>query len=562
MPADYVTLNALAHELDVALSGGKIRRISQPEKDEITISVFNGHTNRLLVISANPNSPRIHLTTVKKENPYAAPPLLMILRKYVGSAIIRKVDTIAKDRIVRLTLSARNEMFDNETFYLVCELMGRYSNIILLNEQNRILDALHKLVPDEEQKRNVLPNAIYLPPEQNKVFIGDEDLLREALEKTDLPFRDFLVKHTAGVSGQSADQILFEAEKSGALDAKTVAKTASLFANVAQTALFCPCLTKEGKADFYPYDFAFRKTEKRSTLNECADEVFSASDTAARVAAKAKILERTLNAAIKKTKNSLSILNHKISESGEAEDLRVKAELITSNLYRIAPRASSIEVFDYYEGKDRTIDLDPSLSPSAYAQKLYKKYAKLKRGKEINLALLSQNENNLEYYEALLAQLQYATSVEDVSITEEEMRESGILPSPKSKGKEKRYVAKYFAFEKDGFRILCGRGGIQNEEVTFKEAKENDLWLHAAKSHGAHVVILSEKKSIPDSVLLFAAEIAAYYSERREDENVGVDYTKRKNVRRHPAKKIGLVYYSDYNSIQVKPNSHEDDRLK
>ena len=155
MPSDYVTLNALAAELNDTLSGGKIRRICQPEKDEITISVYNGRTNLLLVISANPNSPRIHLTTVKKENPYAAPPLLMILRKYVGAAVIKSVSAIANDRIIEIALRARNEMFDDENFYLVCELMGRYSNIILLNQERRILDSLYKLIPDEKQKRQI-----------------------------------------------------------------------------------------------------------------------------------------------------------------------------------------------------------------------------------------------------------------------------------------------------------------------------------------------------------------------------------------------------------------------
>ena len=155
MPSDYITLHALAKELHARLAGGKIRRICQPEKDEITLSVFTGRTNLLLVVSADPNSPRIHLTTVKKENPYAAPPLLMILRKYVGSAVIKGVSAIAKDRIIEIAMNARNEMFDDEDFYLVCELMGRYSNIILLDAQRRILDSLYKLVPDEKQRREI-----------------------------------------------------------------------------------------------------------------------------------------------------------------------------------------------------------------------------------------------------------------------------------------------------------------------------------------------------------------------------------------------------------------------
>ena len=558
MPSDFITLNALARELNDTLAGGKIRRICQPEKDEITLSVFNGKTNLLLVVSANPNSPRVHLTTTKKENPYAAPPLLMILRKYVGAAVIKNVSTLANDRILRFTLQSRNEMFDDETFYLVCELMGRYSNLILLNEDGRILDSLHKLVPDEQQKRQILPNALYLPPEQNKVFIGDKEGLKNALEKTDRNFRDFLVKETAGVSGASADQILFEAGKRGGLTPETISDVAFEFTDIYSSKYFCPTLKTGEKADFFPYRYAFAAVEPRERLNDCADEVFSACDREQRVKAKAKELERVLNAAVKKARNSISILLKKLSEEEKAEEIRIKAELITSNLYKIAPRETKVEVYDYYKNENVTVDLDPALSPSAYAQKLYKKYAKLKRGKEINAQMLEQNEANLEYFATLLSSLGLATNLEDVSITEEEMIEAGLIRKKPTKGKEKKILPKYYAFLCEGFKILCGRGGAQNEEVTFKEAKENDLWLHAAKSHGAHVVILTEKKAVPDEVLLRAAEIAAYYSERRSDENVAIDYTIRKNVRRHPAKKIGLVIYNDYKTVVVKPDPHSE----
>ncbi len=558
MPSDYITLNALAHELNDKLSGGKIRRICQPEKDEITLSVFNGKTNLLLVISANPNSPRVHLTTTKKENPYAAPPLLMILRKYVGAAVIKKIETFANDRILRFTLQSRNEMFDDETFYLVCELMGRYSNIILLNENERVLDALHKLVPDEAQKRQILPNSPYLPPEQNKVFVGDEDALLQALKATDREYRDFLVKETAGVSGASADQILFESEKLGGKTAENVAKIAATFANVYSTPYYVPTLKKGEKGDFYPYVYAFENVEKRSFLNDCADEIFSETDRMERVKTKAKDLERVLNASVKKAKNSIALLEQKLKEENKAEEIRIKAELITSNLYKTAPRDTKVEVFDYYKNETVSIELDPALSPSAYAQKLYKKYAKLKRGKEINQAMLEQNKENLEYYASLLSQLALAQNIEDVSITEEEMQNVGLLRKKQAKGKEKKSAAKFYVFLCEGFRLLCGRGGQQNDEVTFKEAKEGDLWLHAAKSHGTHVVILTEKRNVPERVLLAAAEIAAYYSERRKDENVSIDYTLRKFVRRHPAKKPGLVYYTDYKTIVVKPNDHSE----
>ena len=518
MPSDYVTINALAAELNQVLAGGKIRRICQPEKDEITVSVYNGRTNLLLVISANPNSPRIHLTTVKKENPYAAPPLLMILRKYIGAAVIKSISTLAGDRIVEIALKARNEMFDDEEFYLVCELMGRYSNIILLNDERRILDSLYKLIPDEKQKRQIMVGARYLPPEQNKPFLGDKEMITSLLrDAEESKYKDVLVKGAAGASAPTAATILKIAEKHNENTPTGIATIAAQFADVYHSPFFHPCARKEAPRDFYPYDYPFAETEPRNSLNASADEIYSLSDKDSRIKAKAKSLDHALNLAVKKAKNSIAVIEEKITEGEKAEEIRILGELITSNLYKIKPHDTEVTVFDYYANAERTIALDPILRPNEYAQKLFRRYQKLKRGKEINEVLLKQNQDNLLYYEALAAQLKLADSTEDVAITEEEMREAGLIKIQR-KGKTAKPQIGCLVFEKNGCKIYSGKGGLQNEYVTFKIGRENDIWLHAAKSHGAHVIIATEGKEPTEELILFAAEIAAYYSERREDQ--------------------------------------------
>ena len=558
MPNDYITLNALAAELNDKLIGGKIRRICQPEKDEITLSVYNGRTNLLLVISANPNSPRIHLTTIKKENPYTAPPLLMILRKHIGSAVIKGIHTIAGDRIVELSLSARNEMFDDEEFYLVCELMGRYSNLILLDKERRILDSLYKLIPDEKQMRQIMIGARYLPPEQNKTFIGDVEGVEKALsESSPERFREILVKEIAGASLPTAKTILRVAEQNDNLSPQGIAEVAHSFAEIYRSSYYHPC-TSNLPSDYYPYDYPFTETKPYASLTEAADIVYSYADREARIKAAAKSLEHALNLAIKKAKNSIAVIEEKIKDESKAEEIRIIAELITSNLYKISPRDREVSVFDYYTGQERVISLDPILRPNEYAQKLYKRYQKLKRGAEINQTILKQNRDNLLYYESLAADIKMAESVQDLSNTEEEMRTSGLIRSQKKKSIFKENAPRCMSFTKDSCRIYCGKGGIQNEYVTFKLGKEHDLWLHAAKSHGAHVIVSGEPKD--ESTILYAAEIAAYYSERRNDQTASVDYTIRRNVRRHPSKKVGLVYYTDYKTIVVKPNAHNEDK--
>ena len=557
MPNDYVTLHAIAAELEEKLAGGKIRRICQPERDEITLSVYNGRTNLLLVISANPNSPRIHLTTVKKENPYAAPPLLMVLRKHIGSAVIKSIGTIAGDRIVEIKLSARNEMFDDEEFYLVCELMGRYSNLILLDRDRRILDSLYKLIPDEKQKRQIMVGAHYLPPEQNKVFIGNRaevcSLLSDIFPEE---YQTALVKRIAGASLPTAKTILYAAGED--LSPEKISLIASKFADLPHSAFYYPCKTSS-PMDFYPYYYPFGDAQSTASLNEAADAVYTEADRLSRIKSAAKSLEHALDLAIKKAKNSIDVITEKVNDESKAEEIRILAELITTNLYKIGPRDREVTVFDYYTGKERVIPLDPILRPNDYAQKLYKRYQKLKRGAEINQAMLRQNQDNLLYYDALAAQIKMAESVQDLAITEEEMRAAGLLRAEK-KGKTKESASKCMTFLYNGCKIYVGKGGLQNEYVTFKLGKENDIWLHAAKSHGAHVIISADRKEVEDNVILFAAEIAAYYSERKTDQTVSVDYTKRKNVRRHPAKKVGLVYYSDYKTIAVKPDAHSENK--
>ena len=560
MPSDYITLNALASEIDEALAGGKIRRICEPEKDEITIGVYNGRTNLLLVISANPNSPRIHLTKNKKENPYAAPPFLMVLRKYVGAAVIKRVSVEHEDRIVEIKMSARNELFDEEEFTLVCELMGRYSNIILLNDERRILDSLYKLIPDEKQKRQIMVGARYLPPEQNKPFVGNADAVEKELDEgNESNYKDILVKKIAGIAAPSAEAILAAAKATGDLSTHSVARVAASFSEIRRTPYYVPCVKRTDPQDFYPYERPALDTERTDSLNEAADEVFTAADRISRVKAGSKTLEHALTAAIKKAKNSVRTLSDKLVEGEEAEEIRIRAELITTNLYRIDRRDKEVTLFDYYSGQERTIPLDPVLSPKEYAQKLFKRYQKLKRGKEINETLLKQNQDNLLYYDALAAEIKMAETAEDLALIEEEMREAGILKIQRQpKKKEKERAIPFLTFEAEGYTIYCGKGGLQNEHVTFKVAKERDVWLHAAKSHGAHVIVKADRGAVPERILLVAAEIAAYYSERRGDQKVEVDYTERKNVRRHPAKKIGLVYYTDYMTVAAKPNAHEE----
>lgn len=568
MPNDVITLNALTKELNLILIFGRIDKITQPEKDEITFTIRAEKTNYRLVISANPNNPRLHLTSNKKDNPYIAPPFVMLLRKYLSGARIEKIALFGNDRIIKIETKGKNDLRDEIKTDLIIEMIGRYSNIILTNGEGYIIDAI-KHIPPTENRRSILPKLKYELPEQSKLSVLDSsNVLSTIKEFKSGRLFDYLFQKLSGFAASTLNEILYRAKISP--DAETLTdedisalcKTFDYFVNIPEKQ-YLPALSKNAKGNYddyyvFPYQYVDKKYIEFELLNQAIDLLVSEKDKGIRLKAYSKDVILALKNAIQKTERNIKHARENLETSKDNEKYKLYGELINANLYRIKRGTEKIALTNYYDNTEITINLNPTLSPQENAQKYYKKYAKLKRTHQISSEILKDKEILYDYLMSIQNNLVMAEDISDIEEIKTELIKKGILASkPKSKKvsmPEKSAPAKYI-FE--DFTILRGKNNIQNEKLTFKTAKDNDIWLHVKAYHGSHVIILTENKDVHDSAIETAAKIAAHYSDQRANTKVEVDYTYRKYVKKHPSNNCGMVTYTNYKTIIVEPESKE-----
>ena len=571
MPQDVITLHALSQELADALVGGRIDRITQPERDEVCFFVRAKGVNHCLVVSVNPNAPRMHLTTTKKDNPYAAPAFLMHLRRHTQGGMIQSIDTVNYDRIVRISILGRNEMHDAVSVCMYIELMGRYSNVIVVDNEGRITDALRHIPPAENQLRAVLPHLAYTLPPQTKICPDDREGIALYLSKySGGDLVKYLFGGVAGMVNITARELV---DRAGLADAQAPLSPPQIDALVGEIDLayhvydsnqYAPAygIDEDGNyVDYYvyPYRTTANRMAAADSLNAAANLCHDAKDKALRLKAGGKHLCTIIGNAIKKQEKLLAIAEQKILDCRDNDALRIQGELITSNLYRLSKGMATATLYDYYNDCDVVIPLDVNLSPADNAQAYYKRYAKQKRTVAIAEKQVAEYRGALEYLLSVKASFDMAEDVKELGEIEQELVQNGFLPTSRSGAKVRKPQAtspqRYFV---DGYTILRGKNNLQNEALTFHTAKETDVWLHVKAAHGSHVIISSEGRSIPDSVLLTAAEIAAYYSDERVGGKVSVDYAPRKQVRHHPSRKCGMVIYTEYKTITVVPKGHKE----
>lgn len=550
MPADVITLNAAILELDKILVGGKIEKVYQPEEDEITLTLRAGGREQLLVISANPANPRIHTTTQKKENALNAPAFCMLLRKYLIGGTISSISLYNFDRIVKIVIDARNELKDKIQYSLMVELMGRYSNIILVNDNSIIIDAIRRIHLDQNTSRYILPNLYYPEMPQTKIRLDENNKLYDFFTQNSVLSVDLLMQNISGISKETAKEIL--SKNNPFIELITLK-------NINENARYSPCILKNGDTvkDYFilPYDTIKGEYVNFPSLNACLDYYYSIYDKNLRKKAHTKNLNQLLKRLQTKTTNRIKDNLEKIAESEKAEQIKQKGELILSNIYKIKRGDTSISCFDYYNNADIIIELDTQLSPAQNAQSYYKKYAKLKKAKEIAILQLEKLYAQKEYLDNIEASIQNSESKQEFEEIFEELNTlSGVNKSQKiAKNKQKQSMPIHMKI--DGFDVYLGKNNVQNVEVTFKIGESNDTWLHTKNYHGSHIIIKGEPSY---SVIEKAASLAAYFSGGRESDKVEVDYTLRKFVKKIPASFLGLVTYTNYKTILVKPQPIEN----
>ncbi|MDE7297139.1 MAG: NFACT family protein [Clostridia bacterium] len=540
MPQDAFTLRRNALELNDALHGGRINKINQPEKEELSFIIYTGKRTVKLVLNVNASDCGVYFSEAEQENPLVAPNFCMLLRKHLQGAEILEVSQIQFERILAIRMNCTSDFSSCERV-LYCEIMGKYSNLVL-TENGVILGALKTAALDANCKRMILAGVKYaLPAPQDKVDPRDIAALKIALAGEEGNARYLFLK-VAGLAPCTAEQIA-QTYRGGD------------YAEHVQNFIFqsptVPYLVyRDGKpADFTAY--AVEGGVPCESLSDAQCTFYTQKREKKTLDSLARKLSSAVSAVVKKQEKRLAQISERRRDCAGAEENRVKGELLTANLYLLSRGMKECVLDNYYDGNKLKIALDPVFTPAQNAQAYYKKYRKQKRTLEILAPQEAEVRAELDYAESLQALVSAAANKEDLKCVEEELLAAGFLKEQREKTRKKKEESTFRAFEKDGFRIFAGRNNLQNDKL-LKTGAPNDMWLHAQKYHSCHVLIKTEGRAVPDSVLLFAAGVCARYSDGKGDK-IPVDYCPLKHVKKPPKAKAGFVIYNEYKTILVAP---------
>ncbi len=587
MPLDASAVRCAAYEIDKILQGGRIEKIYQPERDEIVLAVKTPSGNYRLVISANSANPRLYITATVKENPQEPPMFCMLMRKHISSGRIMSVKSVDFERITDITIEARNEMGDSVKKHLICEIMGKNSNIILVNEEGKIIDSIKHVDLTVSRVRNVFPGLTYqLPPDsgrENPLCMTKEDFYEILINAPEGRSIDKAL--TASVSGISP-LMAREAEQKalGRCDAllgemsdsdkeKCAQELVKMFEKIKNYEFEVSVLYKKG--ELKPFDFAVYSVEqyKDEAVVEHLDGVcaalemfYSKRDAAERMRSRSYALTKTVSVQLERIRKKITLLYTTLQECEKKEDYRIAGDIVTANLYMMQKGDKSLTAVNYYdeEQKEITITLDETKSPSQNAQMYYKKYQKAKVAEVEAAKEIEKAEKEAEYLESVLVHIEMAQTPSALDEIKEELVEAGVIKSTtaKKKGAKKAKMSPPEEYLYMDYTIYSGRNNVQNDYLTLKVGRANDLWLHTKNIPGCHVLIKNKGEEIPKKVIEAAAIIAATNSKGKASSKVEVDYCPVSHVKKPNGAKAGMVIYEGYSTAVVTPDEDFCEEIK
>ncbi len=572
MALDALGVRCLTKEINSLVEDGRIDKIHQPEKDEITLGIRTRNGNYTLVLSAGSANPRVHFTDKKKQNPISAPLFCMLLRKHLSGAKIKAVRQVGFERIIVIDAQSYDELGDLTTKHLIIEIMGRHSNIILTNDQMRIIDSVKHVDITVSSVRQVLPGITYEPPPlQDKIPLSE--YTGQELELPVGMLSKALISTISGISPLTAREIIYEAFGLADMHTGELKEKEKLYGAIVsfrkkmEDGEFSPCIIKDTSAkkivDFScvnikQYEGLMEITVYES-MNKLLDSFYSERDALERMKQKSADITKLLHTLLERAYKKRLILEGTINDAKNKDTYKMYGDLLTANVYAIEPGAKFAELDNFYDPdyKRVKINLDDGLTAAENAQRYYKKYSKSKTAEIEATAQQQENDYKTEYLESTLASLDNCTCEEDINAIREELAREGYLKKNHGGKNKKQSRSKPMHFvSADGFDIYVGKNNTQNDELTLKLANSSDLWFHTKQIHGSHVIIkLGIDKDVPDSTILQAAQLAAYYSKARESNQVPVDYTAVKNVKKPNGAKPGMVIYDFYNTVYVTPQN-------
>ncbi len=585
MPLDALCLSGVVAELKPILTGAKIDKVHQPGRDEIILALRLGRGNGRLLLSASPNHPRLQMTELSRENPDAPPMFCMLLRKHLMGGRILSVEQPHLERIVELRLEVLDELGDRKERRLILEAMGRRANLVLVDDQGRIVDCLRRVDGDMSAQRQLLPGLFYrLPPAMDKAdptaLDGAEWLRQVEQAPGESRVDHWLLDTFGGWSPLVCREIAFRAggrvditfDELGAQGRVRVAEAAEALLNSVKENNFTPTVISIEKR---PKDFTFFPAEQYEEAGECAayptfsalmDRFYEQRENQERIRQKGQDLIRSVTNARDRTARKIANQQRELDATQDRERLRQFGDIITSNLHTMERGMATLRALDFYdpEGAEVDIKLDPLLTPQQNAAKYYKEYNKAKTAEEMLTIQLEKGRRELDYLNSVLENITLAEGERDLQEIRQELADTGYLRrQAKGKDKGRRLSPKPMEFRSTaGLRISVGKNNVQNDLLTCKQAFKSDIWFHTQKIHGSHVILWTGGAQPDLQSLNEAACLAAWFSQGRESGKVPVDYTPVKYVKKPAGARPGMVVYTTYETAWVTPDEGLVKRLR
>ena len=561
MSFDGIVTGAVVHQLNHTLVGGKIEKIYQPEADEIILNVHSGRENYKLYISSNSSHARMHLITDTTSNPLNPMGFCMLLRKHLQGGRITAIQQKDSERIIEISVDTINELGFSVNKKLIIEIMGKHSNIIVVDiTSNKIIDSIKRISIDVNRYRQLLPGQQYVyPPSQDKVpYYGiTEEQIKSFVENAGDNTAKALMSHIQGISPMISDEIVYQA---GRMESSLYRVLTDFVDRINSDSPSPKVYLQE---DDTPFDFhlfplssiaGFYKEVAFQNISDAISYYYSNKSSSNRIKQKSSDLDRAIGNSLDKLYLKKQRLSEDLLKAENSDIYRLYGELLTANLHQIIPGASQTEVLNYYNNESLAIPLDPRFSPNQNAQRYYKKYSKAKTAVTEKNIQLSESNIDITYLESVLSYIEKAVSVEEIEELRQELIEGGYLKKKKNNFKpSKSKPAPYQYTTSDGFRVLVGRNNKENDILTFKTASGKDLWLHTKDIPGSHVILFTDGKGVPETAIFEAAAMAAFHSKARESENVPVDYTQVRHVKKPSGAKPGMVIFVDNKTVYVNP---------
>ena len=566
MAFDAFFLRAVLGEIREKTEQARVEKIHQPSRDTVILLLKTQEGRQKLMFVASPTAPRLHLTTASPENPAEPPMFCMLLRKHLSGARLREISQPDMERCATFTFDCIDEMGDPTQKKLVAELMGRTCNLYLLGADGRIIDCLRRIGLDETIKRPALPGMFYQAPEPinkenpatlesyvNLMESAGADLLADRLMDTLGGLSPLVCREAALFAAGSTDA------RVDAMDRRAVAEKLLLFfrEHISHPK---PCFY--ATADGTPKQFAFcpirqyGEYKEAESFTQLLDNYYIVRDRRDAMRQKGQAVRKTVTNLCQRLQRKLAIQEKELMATYDRERLRQLGDILTANIHRIQKGQTSVTVEDFYDENmtEIQVSISPILSPQQNAAKFYKDYARMKNAEKELTRQIELGEQELHYLKSVLEELDRAETEAELEEIRQELQSGGYIRADSGKRKMKQGKLPPLRFEStDGYPIYVGRNNRQNEELTFKLARKDDIWLHAQKVHGSHVIISCGGTNPPDDTITQAAQLAAYYAETKGGQNLPVDVTPVKQVKKIPSGKPGMVIYHTYRTVYVNP---------